>query len=40
MSQVKTPHFSCAAHVAFALMPFHRVAIVRIAGAWTIKVLP
>ncbi len=37
---ISTPSFNCAVRVAFAAMPEHRVALVRIAGIWFVKVLP
>lgn len=40
MSMIRTPHFALAATVAFVAMPYHRVAFVRIAGVWIVRVLP
>lgn len=37
---ISTPQLSLAAKVAFALMPDHRVGVVRIAGLWIVRVLP
>lgn len=37
---ISTPQLNLAAVVAFALMPDHRVAVVRIAGVWIVRVLP
>lgn len=37
---IRADKLSLAAVVAFALMPDHRVAVVRIAGVWIVRVLP
>lgn len=34
-----TPHFHCAAGVAFQAASYHRIALARIAGTWIVRVL-
>lgn len=35
-----TPHFHCAAGVAFQTASYHRTTLTRRAGVWIVKVLP
>lgn len=34
-----TPHFHCAASVAFQAASYHRTSLTRIAGIWIVRVL-
>lgn len=38
MSMIRTPHFNCAANIAFAAASYHRVSMIRVAGVWVLKV--
>ena len=38
MSMIRTPHFNCAASIAFAAASYHRVSMIRVNGVWITKV--